>query len=80
MMRTLTSLLVFKAGKMTDRLCEVVKGKLREEDGAFIEEAIKILTGVVIGALLLAGIYFLFNNIIIPTLNERVTDMFDYAG
>lgn len=43
-------------------------------------KAIKILIAVVIGALLLGGLYTLFGDQILPTLNRRVTEMFNYAG
>lgn len=46
----------------------------------FVDSAVKILIAIVIGALLLAGLYYLFDQIIMPTLNSRVQDMFDYAG
>jgi len=41
---------------------------------------LKILISVVIGALLLAGLYALFGDVILPTLEERIIDMFDFAG
>ena len=34
----------------------------------------------VLGALLLAGLYALFGDVVMPTLNERITNMFNYAG
>ena len=43
-------------------------------------KAIKILMAVVIGALILAGLYALFGNTILPTLTQRIKDMFNYAG
>lgn len=46
----------------------------------FIDSAIKILMAVVIGALLLAGLYALFSENVLPTLSRRVTEMFNYAG
>lgn len=46
----------------------------------FVDTAIKILMAVVIGALILAGLYALFGNTILPTLTQRIKDMFDYAG
>lgn len=46
----------------------------------FIDSALKILIAVVIGALLLGGLYTLFGDQILPTLNRRVTEMFNYAG
>ena len=42
--------------------------------------AIKILMAVVIGALLLAGLYALFSENVLPTLSRRITEMFNYAG
>lgn len=46
----------------------------------FVDTAIKILMAVVIGALLLAGLYALFGDTVLPTLTKRITDMFNYAG
>ena len=46
----------------------------------FVESGIKILIAVVIGALLLGGLYALFGDVILPTLNQKVTDMFNFAG
>lgn len=46
----------------------------------FVDTAVKILMGVVIGALVLAGLYLLFEDTILPTLTERIKDMFDYGG
>lgn len=41
----------------------------------FVDSGIKILIAVVIGALLLGGLYALFGDVILPTLNQKVTDM-----
>ncbi len=46
----------------------------------FIDTAIKILMAVVIGALILAGLYALFGDTILPTLTQRIKEMFNYAG
>ena len=46
----------------------------------FVDTAIKILMAVVIGALLLAGLYKLFANTVLPTLTQRVAEMFNYSG
>lgn len=55
--------------------------KLAETSGeGYVDTAIKILIAVVLGALLLAGLYALFNDTVLPTLVERVEEMFDYAG
>ena len=46
---------------------------------AYVDSGVKILIAVVIGALLLAGLYFLFNNVIMPKVNTEVNDLFDQA-
>ena len=46
----------------------------------FVDTAIKILMEVVIGALLLAGLYKLFADTVLPTLTQRVAEMFNYSG
>lgn len=40
----------------------------------------KILISVVVGALLLAGLYMLFQDTILPELSKRITELFDYKG
>jgi len=46
----------------------------------FVDSGVKILISVVIGALLLGGLYTLFGNIILPTLTSKIQDLFNYAG
>lgn len=46
----------------------------------FVDSGIKILIAVVIGALLLAGLYALFNTTIIPTLTTKIQGLFNYTG
>jgi hypothetical protein len=46
----------------------------------FVDTAIKILMAVVIGALVLAGLYMLFDKTVLPTLTQRIKEMFNYAG
>ena len=49
--------------------------KSRRGDG-YVDTAVKMIIAVVIGALLLSGLYYIFNNIILPGLAERIQDMF----
>ena len=49
---------------------------LHEEYPALGEEGL----GVVVGGVLLAGLYALFNTTIIPTLTTKITQMFSYSG
>lgn len=45
-----------------------------------MDTAVKILMAVVIGALVLAGLYALFDDTVMPTLTRRIQEMFNYAG
>lgn len=47
---------------------------------AYIDTGVKIIIGVVIGGVILAGLYALFNTTIIPTLTTKITEMFSYSG
>ena len=46
----------------------------------YVDSGVKILIAVVIGALLLAGLYTLFNSTILPTVTSKVQELFNYAG
>ena len=46
----------------------------------YIDVAVKMIIAVVVGALLLGGLYYLFNNIVLPGLAERIQDMFGSPG
>ena len=46
----------------------------------YVDTGVKILIAVVIGALLLAGLYTLFNTTIMPTVTAKVTELFSYNG
>ena len=46
----------------------------------YVDTALKIIISVVIGGVILAGLYTLFNTIIMPTLATKISGMFSYAG
>ena len=46
----------------------------------YVDSGVKILIAVVIGALLLAGLYALFNSTIMPTVTQKITGLFNYNG
>ena len=51
----------------------------RKAEG-YVDEGVKILIAVVIGALLLAGLYTLFNSTIMPAVTNKITGLFSYSG
>ena len=46
----------------------------------YVDSGVKILIAVVIGALLLGGLYALFGNVIMPTVTQRIQELFNFAG
>ena len=46
----------------------------------YVDSGVKILIAVVIGALLLSGLYALFNTTIMPTVTSKIHGLFNYAG
>lgn len=63
--------------RMRKKLADVLT---RKEGEGFVDTALKILISVVVGALLLAGLYALFKDTILPTLTQRIQNLFNYQG
>ncbi|HBR32161.1 MAG TPA: hypothetical protein DD733_08780 [Clostridiales bacterium] len=66
-----------KVCSTTTSVKAVIADKMAE---GYVDSGVKILIAVVIGALLLAGLYTLFNTNILPTLTTKITSLFNYAG
>lgn len=67
----------FCAEKISQKVHEILDGTEAE---AYVDTSVKILIAVVIGALLLSGLYALFNSTIMPTVTSKITELFNYAG
>ena len=63
--------------QLTARATMAVAGTAAE---SYVDTGVKILIAVVIGALLLAGLYALFNSTIMPKVTEKVEGLFNYSG
>ncbi len=46
----------------------------------YIDTALKIIISVVIGGVILAALYTLFNSTIMSTLTEKINGFFSYSG
>ena len=58
-----------------------VQYKIAEKKAeGYVDSGVKILIAVVIGALLLAGLYALFNTTIMPTVTSKIQNLFSYSG
>lgn len=58
-----------------------VRGILTDRSGSgMIDLAINVMISVVLGALVLAGLYLLFGSTILPLLSEKIKAIFNYQG
>lgn len=61
------------------KFCGYLQGNFLCRVHAWVRKSVKILIAVVLGALFLAGLYSLFGEVVMPTLIERIEEMFNYA-
>lgn len=76
-MNRLTVTAYVKGGRMRKKLEDIFT---RKEGEGFVDTALKILISVVVGALLLSGLYALFKLTILPTLTQKIVDLFNYQA
>ena len=58
-----------------------VKATVESTTGeGYIDTGVKIIIGVVVGGVILAGLYALFKTTILPSLGTKIGEMFNYAG
>jgi len=73
--------IMIKTNGFLERQVVAVKNAASNNRGeGYIDTAVKILIAVVLGALLLAGLYALFGEVVMPTLTDKIKEMFNYAG
>lgn len=66
-----------KGGRKTKHLILKVKSALNHKTGeGYIDTAVKMIIAVVLGSLLLTGLYQLFNSVVLPGLADRIQSMF----
>lgn len=51
----------------------------REGQGT-LDVAITVLISIVLGALILGGLYLIVNSTVLPTITQKIKDMFNYKG
>ena len=76
-MKKLFNAIRSKVASVANRTAAVVTNTKAE---GYVDSGVKILIAVVIGGLLLTLLYTLFNGTIMPTVSQRITEMFSYAG
>ncbi len=66
--------------KFTSAFITVKTAAANRRAEGYVDSGVKILIAVVIGALLLAGLYTLFNSTIMPNVTNKVKELFNYKG
>ena len=66
--------------KFTSACARVAVAVSNHKAEGYVDSGVKILIAVVIGALLLAGLYALFGDVIMPTVEDKITDLFNFKG
>ena len=46
----------------------------------YVDTGVKIIIAVVVGAVILGGLYALFSGVILPTLETKINGMFNYTA
>ena len=70
--------------KMQDKANEMfIKARCAVENvkaEGYVDTGVKIIIAVVVGAVILGGLYALFKTTILPTMETKISGMFDYKG
>ena len=70
-----------KFASMKNKAVISAKTALASTSGeGYIDTAVKVLIAVVLGALVLAGLYAILNDTVMPTVTQKITEMFSYNG
>ena len=68
---------IISAKVKTDGLIYKAKTRFLDTRGdGYVDLAVKVIIGVVVGALVLAGLILLWNSVIMPRLGTEITGMF----
>lgn len=72
---------IWTAKQKVRELAGLTKEALANREGqGTLDVAITVLISIVLGALILAGLYLIVDSTVLPTITQRIKDMFDYAG
>ena len=72
---------IWTARQKARELAERTKEALANREGqGTLDVAITVLISIVLGALILAGLYLIVDSTVLPTITQHIKDMFDYAG
>ena len=73
--------LIYKVQVKTAVALDRAKAALSNRSGqGALDTAIQVLISIVLGALILGGLYLILNATVLPTITDRIKDMFNYHG
>ena len=78
--KKLATKMSFAVSKLRASVCSARAALAGSCGEGYIDTGVKIIIGVVIGGVILAALYTLFNSTIMPTLNTEISEMFNYGG
>ena len=62
-------------------LCARAKDAVMNREGqGTLDVAITVLISIVLGALILGGLYLIVNGTVLPTITQKIKDMFNFKG
>lgn len=72
---------MLKSYEKMKRLAISAQKKLYDNKGqGALDTAVTVLIAVVLGALILAGLYALLDDTVMPTLTKKIQEMFNYKN
>ena len=66
-----------KVQELTDRTKNVLADRTGQ---GTLDVAITVLISIVLGALILAGLYLIVKGTVLPSITKRIEEMFNYKG
>ncbi|ODA43186.1 DUF6133 family protein [Desulfosporosinus sp. BG] len=73
--------LIYKVQVKTAVALDRAKAALSNRSGqGALDTAVQVLISIVLGALILGGLYLILNATVLPTITDRIKDMFNYHG
>lgn len=72
---------VMTAKEKARGICVRAKDTVMNREGqGTLDVAVTVLISIVLGALILGGLYLIVNSTVLPTITQKIKDMFNYKG
>lgn len=72
MINKIVSTIIIKEAMLKERIID----KLNDNSGNWVEEAMKVIISIALGLIVLAGFIALFKTNIIPTIQQKISEIF----